>query len=490
MLKKLSFAVCILYLSLSCSDPEKFIYPNDGLVIDKTLTELKAVGQYSGASTCTAVFVRFSENLQSPAYVLTNGHCVQGWSQNEVNFNVPATDHYVTFNMFKDSTSANKVKIQAKKIAYSTMKGTDLGIVELNATVGELAQKGIKPFNIAGGIPKSGTAIKSYGIPVTGIPQESQFLRQSSSVVMGKTDLIEFSWSWWDMYATMMPDIKGGSSGSPVFADLKDGVIGLINTTTIDAESPCYLGAPCESVASGIRFSQNTSYFLSVTELKGCFNTEGVFNPDAPGCKLDKGKQANIEGSPIGAINPTINLAGSNTPAQKNWNYTILDQPYYRYKIGKMGTSNPRDINGYGQAIQTSVKPKIEDLLPVEEGHYYLAVIGGPSPVFDQTWQQPAFATLARIEVDKKAPTKEPSISVNDFDDSYRVSLNFSPPELGNYLYKIGDLNADPNDMKGYVTYRRIPLNINKKDLPVKICVIGYDMAGNPTKPATRSIFK
>ncbi len=353
-----------------------------------------------------------------------------------------------------------------------------------------MINKGVNPLPLAKQLPAIGTPIKVYGIPASGIDPNQQFLRQSSCVQGKKTDVIEFTWTWWDMYSNQCGNIKGGSSGSPVISSLNDGVFGLINTTNIDADSPCYLGGPCESTTQGVNYSGNTSYMLSVLGVQGCFNSSGQFDINAPDCKLDKGKQVKLTGSPVGSINPSASEINGR-PASKLWNYKVSGMAYYRYKIGKMGVSNPRDLNGFSEVINTATKPIINDSLPTQTGHYYLSVIGGDTPSYDSNWQQVNFATIIRIEIDRSIPTKEPMVSITDAGDNYSVALSFSPPELSNYVFKFGKPDVtNANDPNGYVTYRRIPFKISKASLPVKLCVIGYDAAGNATKPYEKIIDK
>jgi hypothetical protein len=65
----------------------------------------------------------------------------------------------------------------------------------------------------------------------------------------------------------------------------------------------------------------------------------------------------------------------------------------------------------------------------------------------------------------------------------YLVHPIFIYPELVSYNWKIGPLaTCDCADQKDYQIYNRNPINISAKELPVKICVIGYDLAGNPSK--------
>ena len=116
-----------------------------------------------------------------------------------------------------------------------------------------------------------------------------------------------------------------------------------------------------------------------------------------------------------------------------------------------------------------------------------LAVIGGNTPVFDASWQRPKYATVARVEIDKTSPTKEPIVSIREIEDMYVIALGFSPPELSDYIFKFGHPDSvSTTDTRDYNRYRRIPFDIPKGE-PIKLVVIGYDVAGNPTKPYVKN---
>lgn len=483
-MKRLSVVlVSVLLLFSGCR--ESFVFPKDGLLdsSNANLEELKAVGKYHGLSSCTAVFVQVTDDLNAPAHVFTNGHCVQNWEANKIYQDVAAENHKVTFNVFKNTAVNERVEVGVQRIVYSTMKGTDIGIVELKSSVKDLIDQGIKPLKIAKKLPQLGESIKVYGIPVDGVEVSQQFIRQSSCQMGAKSSLIEFDWTWWEMYANQCANIAGGSSGSPVLTNFKEGVFGLINTTTIGAETPCYLGGPCEVSPGNVVLKENTSYTLPIVGMDACFNTQGIFDLNAEGCVLEKPSSLALDGSPAGSINPdAVEING--WPKSQNWDYTVSGVSFYKYKIGKLGDSDPRDLNGYSNEISTQENPEIKDLLPKEPGHYYLAVIGGNSATMDDTWQSERQPTVVRIEIDKTPPTMEPIIQVNEWEDEYVVSLGFVPPELSSYVFKVGvPEETDENDPQGYMIYRRVPFSIFKDELPMKICVIGYDNAGNATEP-------
>ena len=489
-MKKLNLLL-ILALStlIGCKDPTAEPEPprfSDGLIANENgeADLLKAIGQYQGTSSCTAVLVRLSDNDNAPAYVLTNGHCAQDWDPNAVYTN-KSVDHTVYFNVFKNTPDSARVLVRAKQLAYSTMKGTDLAVVELDATVKQLMDKGIKPLPIAKAVPSAGSPVQIFGIPTENIPQDEWRLRRTSGTQGGKIGkVLEFNWTWYDLYANDAPGIAGGNSGSPIFGTLAEGVFGLINTTATEGATPCYLGGPCEVTNSGTDYRIGTNYSLSVLAVPGCVNASGQFDLNQPTCTLDKGNNAVVEGYPLGATNPQ-NPDLSGRPVQQTWNTTVSEKNFYRYKIGPAATLDPRDPAGYSDVHPVS--KLITDSLAKTGGQYMLAVIGGNTPVFDASWQQPKYATVARVEIDKTPPSKEPVVSIRDLEDIYVISLGFSPPELSDYIYTFGHPDSvSTTNTKEYMRYRRIPFEI-PKGRPQKLVVIGFDLAGNATKPYVKS---
>jgi hypothetical protein len=64
----------------------------------------------------------------------------------------------------------------------------------------------------------------------------------------------------------------------------------------------------------------------------------------------------------------------------------------------------------------------------------------------------------------------------------------FKYPELVGFQYKFGSVaNCDCDEQTGYQDYLRIPVFVNKNDyqFPLKICIIGQDLAGNKSLPKT-----
>jgi hypothetical protein len=82
----------------------------------------------------------------------------------------------VQFNYFVD-TPGSFVTIPARRTGWSTMKGVDLGLIELDATIGDLLAKGIRPLRLAATPPATGRGEFWVGVSGSPIPPELQFLR-------------------------------------------------------------------------------------------------------------------------------------------------------------------------------------------------------------------------------------------------------------------------------------------------------------------------
>lgn len=69
----------------------------------------------------------------------------------------------------------------------------------------------------------------------------------------------------------------------------------------------------------------------------------------------------------------------------------------------------------------------------------------------------------------------------------FKNTAGFAPPELSDYIYKVGHPDSvSTTNTKDYNRYRRIPFEVSKGK-PQKLVVIGFDVAGNATKPYVKS---
>lgn len=437
------------------------------------------VGQFQNGGSCTAFLIRPPGAAgSSPAYVLSNGHCISTGSANEViRDRALATTSRVTFHYFRDTVS-RQLPVRALRVLHSTMKGYDLAIVELDSTLERLTAAGLEPLELSQDEPAANEPVWSVGVPVSNVPREEQFLRRSECTLGPQADLIEFFWHFWGSYSNDCSDIFGGSSGSPVVERRSGRVVAVMNTTTVGAaidtgDFPCFNGQPCEVAPGGFRYRRDTSYAVPVTGLVRCFGSDGVFDLAREGCPLDPGAQLNLSSPP---------RAGK--PGAR-WNATLSGElPYYRYKVAAEGLDDCRNDRGYGPPIALADSNRIADPLPEEPRRYYLCVLAGRSPQPGDTWQPARFATMVHFRVDNSPPSIPIQYLFFDFDESYQTQPLFVLPEFSNFRYKVAESAFDTCDLPAnYRTYLRVPIRIPKNGTAYRVCYIGSDEAENETPP-------
>lgn len=433
------------------------------------------IGRLVLGSNCTAFLIRTPGS--GPAYALSAGHCYSLDSQSVfVDRALPPSTRPVQFNFFADTAGAS-VAVPIRRLAYSTMKGTDIAVLELAATQAELASRGVRALELESGEPAAGEAIEVVGAPSSFFEPREWFLRRATCTLGGRADLIEFTWHFWDTRRNDCEDIVGGMSGSPVILARTGHVSGVVNTTTHLAfarggDFDCYAGRPCELGAGGQRVEEETSYSISLAGLMECFRPSGEFDLLRPACPLDRGNQLAVSqrtrnhrrGGRLGA-----NLAGG--------------LAYYRYKLVVAGAGDCRQEIGYSAPHPLAERPLIDDPLPEEENRYLLCVVAGDSAADGARWQEARHASVLIVRVDATPPVRPPGYTVLDNPASFRIAFEFAPPELSGYDYKLGPVTGTRCEESGYRPYLRIPVSIPKTSLPQRICFYAYDEANN-TSPA------
>ncbi len=421
-------------------------------------------------------------SADSPAIALTNGHCVQPWTANEVYFNLPADSTTVTFHSFVDAPEQG-VRIEVEQVLYSTMKGLDLAVLELATTNGELQAEGIEPLPIDPLPPALPAQVTVVGIPVSGVPAHLAYLRAETCAATGWADLFEAQWHFTGSIRTSCQDIYGGSSGSPVFAADGTALIGLVNTTTVGGTTACGIGMPCEVLYEGTSALENRTYVVPLADLTGCFDDVGRFDHTTESCPLDDGRQlliANYPTQPVQPFQPDVD--GILRPTA--WNAQLTgDRLFYRTKTGPAGVINCGEEAGYSEPAAMANSQLVTGPVGPEDGSYLLCVVAGDTETVDDSWQPVGQATVARIEIDSLPPTLKPTLSVFDRGGTLSVEPIFVVPELADFLIRVGPPGDSCDGPDGYGRYRRVPLEIAADRLPATVCVIASDVAGNQSQP-------
>lgn len=253
-------------------------------------TPLVSVGRTSGlARPCTAWLIDTGGTASNSAYAVTAGRCVGIDDADTALAGEPVTGATVEFNAFAPVTTAvqpHLVLAPADEIAWASVQGTDLAVLRLGVTQGELAAQGVAPIP-AVATPAQGTEVLVAGVPVEEIPSNERYLRGTRCTVGVTTDVREGPWLLADARASNCSGTLDGSWGSPAFNPAGEAVA-MVSTTTIGAaaDSPdCEGGRPCEVRAGTVTVVQpDTTYLVAVDALNGCF-ADGTFTPGGD-CRL------------------------------------------------------------------------------------------------------------------------------------------------------------------------------------------------------------
>jgi hypothetical protein len=433
---------------------------------------------------CSGVLVRpvADPDPDAPAHVLTNGHCIDMLPPTEVRRDVP-TSGTVTFGW---PGGPLQETAEVASVRWASMKGTDLAVLELSRTLADLLAAGVPAYPIAAEAPDPGTPVAIVGAPAPDDGTDRQ-LRLAVCSLLAPADLVEEAWWWHGFPRDDCAGIRHGSSGSPVLDLTTGALVGLVNTGTEGSEgrSDCMFDRPCEVTPTSARSREDAVYGPSVAGLAGCWDGRGQWVGPGGACPLDPGVGLRVEGA-VEVTNPDA-IRPDGRPSRTTWGARLsADDPalrWYRTKTGPLGVVDCRDGAGYGPPVRLGAVPVHDEPLPLAEGRYQLCLLAGPGPVPDAGWQEPRFATVVTAWVDRTPPIPAPDFAATSTDDGWVVDPIVVPPEMTTYTWKAGpEATTECADPDGFRTWRHAPIRLTGTG-PVRLCLVGYDPAGNPTPP-------
>ncbi|MHA8051238.1 hypothetical protein V7S79_08970 [Aquirufa sp. ROCK-SH2] len=457
------FLFVFIQIVFSCKQPleENNTLIPDGLV-DANMpnfdSRLFAIGQFEGPMTCTATYIEVpNQSLDSPAYIITNGHCTNfNYEDNPIYVDVPLNAK-VTFKVLAGVPESQQISFSTKKIAYATMKGTDLAIVELNHSNQELKKAGIIPLKIASSIPALGSSIQTFGFPLSLQPIQ---LRVSNGTQGNSTSIAEFIWLWQDFYSNNFKNIAGGSSGSPVMENLNKGIWGMVNTTTANGLGTCELGSPCEFLNNySPTVHASTTYTLDIRSIRNSFNNKGLFDIQLPSNELEKPTNFNVR------LDNDVRNFNRFRSINELLHFISSDYSKTSYRIDLLESYNRKNTIGFLPMTSDTMKVHF----PEKEGFYVISFLRN---------QQKNYLTF---KMDFTAPNADLiQLSQNKGSDGYSIEPIFKYPEIVNYEWKVGPAAncncADKTDLEPYYRFAKF---ISTSELPAKVCIYGFDLAGN-----------
>lgn len=398
-------ALCALYSPMTWSDLLNEPAPKDAVLApllsahDVTSERFFSVGQLRSTIgvgwSCTATLVAGSDepDPQKPALILTAGHCAAGLTgDNEVVMGRPMGEGwFFTPSYFHDNKDQH-VRIPIATILYSTMKSTDVGVLQLGETYGQLLAKGFKPLRLKA-LEGSRPDIDIAHIPL-GLFSD-HYLRYSECSSRQPAALFEtlretearpdIPWFWPGASPNACSGLYGGSSGAPIFARGGWEIIGVHSTGA--REPGCGASKPCEIEAGQPVAKLTTSYFASIARLAGAFKADGAFDPS----QLDQGTGILISRQGAGDVHD-----GTASPVR--WGM-LIDESYesIRYKFGFADETRCEQPKGYGDVEPVLKQPLLDLAAPSVPGIYALCAVGKrPGSADWQPWSQ---ATIKLLRV-------------------------------------------------------------------------------------------
>ncbi len=445
-------------------------------------TALTAVGRLTGAPRpCTGWVLATGADDDAPAVAATTARCVGLSDGATILTDQPLSGATLEVNDFARLTSAgdvNVVPVPIERVLWASVRGTDLAVLELGMTVGELAARGVAPITPVA-VPEQGAEILIAGVPVAGVADDQQFLRGSRCQLGASTDLLESSLLWPATRAVDCPGILDGSQGSAVLNQAGE-VLAMVLASTIAAPEglDCGPGRPCEVTDGSTSLRENTSYLVPVDALGGCF-PEGSLNLGAD-CGLEDPAEVlpAVAAAGVGRPGSTIEVTAPEGSAASS----------PQVKQGPLGAVDCRALEGWQDVESTrtddlEVEPAGQAWtypvrLPAQEGRTLVCVGSAAHPTeivltVDGTPPDPASIELTQAEVSG-------GVAVQPVAD---------PPDLVEFRWVIAaPESVDCATAEGFVEYRGRPQTIQAADLPATVCVIGVDEAGNESAPAAISI--
>jgi hypothetical protein len=341
-----------------------------GLIIESQAkgTSLTAVGRTHGLDEpCTAWLVDVRAEASSPAYAVTTGRCVGLTDTMTVLMGEPVDGASIDFNAFAPLTTAvlpNLVTTSIDEVVWASSRGTDLAILQLGSTYGELSQQGVDPISLAAP-PGAGERILTAGVPVQTVPEDQQYLRATTCSAGKPADVVEDVWWWPGMVTSDCQGILMGSWGSPALNPAGEARAMVITTSLGAQDGACGPGAPCEVHGAQVALVPGITYLTPVAELEACF-PQGTFTLGG-GCPLE---------DPVGvtpASGPRVAAPG--TTAEVRLDRRLAAPELVSEKHGPLGSTDCAARAGWSDAMPAR---DWELDLPMPQQGWMLVCVGSP----------------------------------------------------------------------------------------------------------------
>lgn len=433
-------------------------------------TSLTAVGRLTGmAIPCTAWLLDVGGEPTDSAYAVTAGRCTGIDDASTVLAAQPTPGATVEFNTFASLTTAERVTpvtAPVEQVAWASVRGTDLAVLELDATYGELAAQGVAPIRPVAPLEDGGQILVA-SVPVAGIAPAEQHLRGSRCAVAGSTAVVEGPWVLRQAQPSDCEGILEGSAGAPAFNPAGEAV-GMVATSTIAAPegTDCTIGRPCQIDSGTVAIQPDTTYLVGVDGLAGCFADGGLVLGE--GCPLE-----DPAGVVVASTGSATVRAGAPVPVElDDATGEPLAVPSVGIRAGMLTAVDCWDAAGWSRAAVA--EGRVLMVAPAQQGLALLCVGSAQQPT-------PLVVTVAGTAPDGSAIQLE-QVPVAQ---GVQVAPIPDPPQFSRFSWVIEPGGTtDCAAAEGYTQFTGEPALIQAADLPATVCVIAYDDAGAASTPA------
>lgn len=276
----------------------------------------------SGES-CSAVLLD-TRNRQGraagPTYLLTSGHCAF-FQFGSARIHLPV-EAKVTFHYFYDTPQRHR-QYAIRTARWSSLVGTDLAVLEVDATLASLIQAGVNPLKLASHQTNESHDVLNVGAP-SGFTEHG--LRMSVCAEQTAGTFIDHP-GVFPLAMRNRCDLHAGSSGSPMLNRRTNEITGIVSKVGAYRNTPAPPDCEHSSSCQAARFN----YSYSANFLHKCF-IDGVFTSDGPDCSLEPVELAVTEPWKLKSyVHRTQNADGQ--IVLPTWDFRFsLEAPFYRYK--------------------------------------------------------------------------------------------------------------------------------------------------------------
>jgi hypothetical protein len=488
---------------------------------------VQAMARVDSDQSCSGVLIGKDAAPDSPAYLLTAGHCLMDLddirsSQQIFRDALPRSD--------RNAIHFTQGEFRIGRVLYATMKGVDLAITEITdedsdasilrlterqeldaedaripraLTLRQMKERGIEPLPWAQKLPIFGDEIRI----ISAAPDDesdADILREHRCRHEGLADVIESIWHWNGVARNNCEDIQPGASGAPVLN--KDAALfAIVNTSSRNALSQdCYLGQPCELTEKSFQVAASRNYGTLVLDLALCFNAQGIFAPEETRCSLEQRAQATVLSQIPTPLNP-----GTRKETERAWSVTLqsVDSSSrgFHYKTVRLPIESCQQRDGYSERLPWSDTRLRKLPAPLSAGLYALCIVSEK----EYESQDLRHAAMIILNVDSEAPqmrprlvtqpnSQEPLMAVRKscrnlpphatFEQRQQcavavLSLEVQPYEIVDFYHGLKESKAqDCRSVKQ--EGRGAQLSIPVHQLPASLCVWAVDGAGNKASEA------